>query len=277
MNLWHPDLLLARARVLEALAARVSEPPFRAFVPLEHGVGYDDGAGDHAMLVWVGGLALLKAFDHESPVSRYARDDQQPDPALTEGLPEALGPVLDGLEGEDRTFVAWFADGAWTVRGEPFPADRFLLDGEGAAEWLLDEGFRADPEVLERALAGAVPPDAVALEPVVPPTIAGPTGWKVGEPFEVAVSCRAPLRSIDAVKAVREATGQSLGEIKRALWEGGVVLRATLGPYAFDAARQVRGVERALAEVGVGFEVKGQEVDRDTLLAMMGTSAMFMR
>lgn len=165
MDLPDPDSMFARGSALVALETRFAEDPrLRCYAHEREGeveiLRFDNGGGDHVWLLRSPDGVLLKAFDHESPVSRYARDAHgyTPDPSLTSGIPPALASFLRreilGHEGDDRTFVAWWADGRWTTRGpDAHPTDRLLLDAAGANEWLADAfDHTADPRALTQVL-----------------------------------------------------------------------------------------------------------------------------
>ncbi|MEO8553470.1 MAG: GFA family protein [Kofleriaceae bacterium] len=69
-------------------------------------------AGDHLFLLFRDGFAVVKGFAHE---------ESRTDPgAIFHGLPAALAPLLaePAVSGSDVTYGGWFADGAWTIRGD---------------------------------------------------------------------------------------------------------------------------------------------------------------
>jgi len=71
-----------------------------------------NGSGDDYFIVFTGGLAFVKGFEHESPPV---------DPAtIFWGLPAALEAQRTeaAFSMEHVTYGGWFADGAWTIRGD---------------------------------------------------------------------------------------------------------------------------------------------------------------
>lgn len=71
-----------------------------------------NGSGDDHFLVFTGDLAFVKGFAHE-----YTRADPA---TIFHGLPTALVAQLaePAFSIADLTFGGWFADGAWTIRGD---------------------------------------------------------------------------------------------------------------------------------------------------------------
>ena len=78
---------------------------------------YDDGGGDHFILLFDGDRAILKGFDHESELSPYAREPFGITPGLYDGAPpELLAALQDpALEFDHVTFCFWRlnAEGGW--------------------------------------------------------------------------------------------------------------------------------------------------------------------
>ena len=71
-----------------------------------------NGEGDAYVIVFTAGLAFVKGVAHEYP---------RADPAVVfHGLPTALAPQLAeaAFAMADLTYGGWFADGAWTIRGD---------------------------------------------------------------------------------------------------------------------------------------------------------------
>ncbi|MCM3785713.1 hypothetical protein M3231_22345 [Neobacillus mesonae] len=98
----------------------------------------DNGAGDHLYVLFTLDGALMKGFDHESPMSPHARDDGEVWPGMYAGVPEPLIGVLqtsqDELEPEDVTFCLW------QDKGESFWSFGNLLDTDELDEEEKDGG-----------------------------------------------------------------------------------------------------------------------------------------
>lgn len=283
--------LFRRVRVLTALDERIAEgdPIGRVYHPADDGAEarYDDGAGNTALILRNEAGLLVRAFDHESSASRHMREDGLPDPALTEGLPPALEPLLKrvvaGLEPEDRTFVAWDVGEGWVMRGDPEPAEPLWRDAADARAWLEDEGWEVAEADLRALFSGKGTVAALDLGRVVAPTIAGPAGWAPGQPFRLRVRGAGPAGTLATLKAVREATGESLGALKKALNAGDPVFDGPVAAFAFGPVKMAAAVARALEgetepvfEVSVG-DGAPQAVSREVLKQMLGAGGMFLR
>jgi hypothetical protein len=97
-----------------------------------------NGEGDLWYLVFLpGGAAVLRGFDHESPMSPYRGDGEEPWPGLWGGIPRSLLPWKNAadIEPGEVTFVMWrSARGRWRTGPIGFPPG---VDPDGS-EWLLD-------------------------------------------------------------------------------------------------------------------------------------------
>lgn len=71
-----------------------------------------DGSGDDYFVVFAHDLVFVKGFAHEHPRADAA--------TIFHGLPSALAPQLaePAFTIADVTYGGWFADGAWTIRGD---------------------------------------------------------------------------------------------------------------------------------------------------------------
>jgi len=97
---------------------------------------FDNGGGDDMHILSSHDGVIIKGFDHESPVSPYARDDHSPWPGIFEGVPAPLLRLLDdpAIRKDDITFLHWLPAGAaqWSRGPVSFP------DGEDdGSNWLL--------------------------------------------------------------------------------------------------------------------------------------------
>lgn len=75
----------------------------------------DNGAGDHMYIFFTEKGAVIKGFDHESPVSPHARDEYQVWEGMYDGLPNHFDALLtdEAIEKEEVTFCFWNKSGQW--------------------------------------------------------------------------------------------------------------------------------------------------------------------
>jgi hypothetical protein len=111
---------------------------------------YDNGAGDHVIAFFTSdGKAVIKGFDHESPVSPHAREQYAIWPGMYEGIPPELMSLLhdEAVEHEDVTFCCWSMDGRhWMTGSVQIPND--INDG---STWLLGMVQMDAPALIEWA------------------------------------------------------------------------------------------------------------------------------
>ncbi len=78
---------------------------------------FKSGGGDDLIMIFIGESAIIKGFDHESPVSPHAQDPYGLYPGIYEGAPSELLDSLrdESLDFEDVTFCYWRManDGLW--------------------------------------------------------------------------------------------------------------------------------------------------------------------
>ncbi len=143
-----------------------------------------NGSGDEYFIVFAPAGAVVRAFDHESELSPWMRDDQAVAAEVLQGYPAGLRFVIDdpafrteGGPATDLTFCAWSTTGAegWRVGA---------IDDDGGAEELLEvildgtprgyqafavDYFELDPtvEVVEAFFAHR-PADASVIERMNP-------------------------------------------------------------------------------------------------------------
>lgn len=291
MRLPKPAALLTRARALAALDEHaLTDPTGREYTSRGGGWVYDNGGGDHCVIWTLGEQVLIKAFDHESDDSRWMRDPEEPDPALVEGMPSALLALLaepfEELDGLDRTYCAWWGGERWTQRGMgSWPADAFVVKASDVVERMRDARVGVDERQIEKLLKGTLAADALTLEAIVERPVPGPPGWTFGEAFVVTVSSARSIGSVPLIKLVREETGGSLGEIKRALADQTPMLEMRLQGHAYEQVRQVAALGRILRamerEGGVRLRVglpggALQEVDLATFRGMLGPDTLWL-
>ncbi|MEV4052009.1 hypothetical protein AB0J55_12580 [Amycolatopsis sp. NPDC049688] len=99
-----------------------------------------DGSGNEYSIVFTAAGACLRGFDHESPMSPYATDDQEPWPGVLDELPDVFrkwvaDPAFcDEFGTPYVTVCLWreHADTAWRHGTIEFPPD-----GDDGAGWLF--------------------------------------------------------------------------------------------------------------------------------------------
>ncbi len=96
---------------------------------------YDNGGGNHMFVFCRGEDAIIKGFDHESPVSRHASGESSVWPGIYAGVPAELDSLLDdaAVERDDVTFCIWYTAGQWhhgtmEFRGDEDDSSSCLLD-----------------------------------------------------------------------------------------------------------------------------------------------------
>jgi hypothetical protein len=148
-----PGVLRERSRVLALLDTVVggrSDHPRHSFdarwAPGEELAAMDNGAGDTYSIVFSAAGTLLRGFDHESPMSPYAGDDETLWPGLTAGVPPGLAHHLDepafSLDGTLLATVCLWreaGDDRWHAGDVTFPPD----DDPDGSGWLF--GLLLDP------------------------------------------------------------------------------------------------------------------------------------
>jgi hypothetical protein len=167
-RLAEPADLLAACRALSLAEASLNANAASRWHTLER-VGadawvcrIDDGSGNQAVMSFSPPGAVIRGFDHESPLSPWAREPMQLWPGLEDGLPEALRrtPTIMIGDIESVTFCIWWARGAgqWSV-GTVEPPRGDYADPDGS-EYLLrptsgvEEAHRFLTEYYELDLSG---------------------------------------------------------------------------------------------------------------------------
>ncbi|MEO2206637.1 hypothetical protein ABGV42_23260 [Paenibacillus pabuli] len=146
------DTLHHYMRILAALDIIMSEEEWlrvhRYEAELQPGVAWgsiDNGAGDHLHVLFTESGALIKGFDHESPLSPHAREDGEVYPGMYDEVPGALKAVLQGheerMELDDVTFCIWqegndpeWKTGSWIQQALMEESED---DATGGADFLL--------------------------------------------------------------------------------------------------------------------------------------------
>lgn len=149
----------------------------KSWVPEGHFLKIDDSGGDHYHVLFSPAGCIIKGFDHESDLSPYNYDEDEPMPEVIanqdfyDGAPAALLELLfdPALEKEVVTFCAWQTeeDTAWHSAKSDIPEgwddgiDTFLYyaaDLTRYKEW-FEEYYEADLDmkVLQTIFAGQNP------------------------------------------------------------------------------------------------------------------------
>ncbi|MEU7477213.1 hypothetical protein AB0A63_14595 [Lentzea sp. NPDC042327] len=110
-----------------------------SWAPGEELASMDDGSGNEYSVVFTAAGAYVRGFDHESPMSPYATDDDQPWPGVVDAVPEVFRQCVEEPafcdEGVPRSTVCLWRrtdDTAWQHGEIDFPDD----DQDGA-DWLF--------------------------------------------------------------------------------------------------------------------------------------------
>jgi hypothetical protein len=203
-----PDELERRCQALAVLDAILSpEPRWRyftfdaAFAPGERVAKMATATGD-GWLIWFSPRgAVIRGFDHESPVSPWRREPVGPWPGLFDGLPARLrhGPRLE-VEGiESVTFCLWWDLGnpGWRA-GVVAQPDKEYADPDGSEGLLAEVGDpAADQTHAQEVYERVVPLDVIervyhhqplteglirAVDPAADTAVALATATAVGYP-----------------------------------------------------------------------------------------------
>ncbi len=77
---------------------------------------YDNGSGNDMFIFFLGADAIIKGFDHESPVSPHASDKYAVWPGIYDNVPSELDRLLDdpAVARDDVTFCVWYSSGEWS-------------------------------------------------------------------------------------------------------------------------------------------------------------------
>jgi hypothetical protein len=98
-----------------------------------------DGSGNEYSIVFTAAGAYVRGFDHESPMSPYATDDEQPWPGVLDAVPEVFRECVEepafSDDGTPRVTVCLWrehGDTVWRHGDIAFPDD----DQDGA-DWMF--------------------------------------------------------------------------------------------------------------------------------------------
>lgn len=128
---------------------------------------YDDGSGNEMFAFFRDVDAVVKGFDHESPVSPYNRSPCSVWPGIYDGVPSFLDELLDdpAVQRDDVTFCVWHTSGRWQCGSMTFPNDEedgssrllatILLTPDAYCDWAREYYERdLDPAIVAEVYAG---------------------------------------------------------------------------------------------------------------------------
>jgi hypothetical protein len=168
-----PAELEARSLGVAALDAVLSpEWEYRYFSfdpkwsPTERMASMRNGSGDSYNIVFGPSGTVVRAFDHESELSPWGRDEGDIAEGILDGFPAELRSVIDepafrteGGPATDLTFCAWHTNGASAWNAGPIPDDGSAAD---LLAVVLDEAPTAYCSYAAEYFERDVPPDVVA-------------------------------------------------------------------------------------------------------------------
>jgi hypothetical protein len=158
-----PDIATLRARCRAVAAAEALVDPsgdyaYHAYEPGWGGPGtdaflVDTGSGDDCTVLFSDAGVYIRVFDHESWLSPYTTDDEEPWPGVLDSVPEVFRPYVEEPAFNDEhirlvTACIWreAGDSAWRTGDIVFPEGDVGGDGASALLGLLvdgtPEGFR---------------------------------------------------------------------------------------------------------------------------------------
>jgi hypothetical protein len=123
-----------------------------AWAPGEELASMRDGAGNEYSIVFTAAGAYVRGFDHESPMSPYATDDEQPWPGVLDAVPDVFRECVKEPAFSDEygtphvTVCLWreHRDTAWRHGVIAFPHE-----GDDGADWLFTLLTDRTPEAFQ--------------------------------------------------------------------------------------------------------------------------------
>lgn len=211
-----PDQLLVRCRAIALLEAGLSQNPqsrWHTFSRSETGgtCRVSDGSGNEALYWFDGDSAVIRGFDHESPISPWAQEPMGIYPGVHDHVPPSVerAPTIVVADVESVTFCTWWSDGRWQCGPVEFPpsvhadpdGSEYLLQpissAESARSFLVDYYETDVPLDAVSSVFSAVPLDerlaeAIALRSSVGQVIAAAS--EIGYPLAQISGEAAPPR-----------------------------------------------------------------------------------
>jgi hypothetical protein len=123
-----------------------------AWAPGQQLASRRDGAGNEYSIVFTAAGAYVRGFDHESPMSPYATDDEEPWPGVLDSVPGVFRECVDEPAFSDEfgtpyvTVCLWreHGDNAWRHGDIAFPEQ-----GDDGADWLFSLLTDRTPEAFQ--------------------------------------------------------------------------------------------------------------------------------
>ncbi|MEU3650444.1 hypothetical protein AB0E59_44285 [Lentzea sp. NPDC034063] len=123
-----------------------------AWAPGEELASMRDGAGNEYAVVFTAAGAYVRGFDHESPMSPYATDDEKAWPGVLDSVPEVFRACVEEPAFSDElgmpfvTVCLWreHSGTAWRHGDIDFPGD-----GDDGADWLFALLTDGTPEAFQ--------------------------------------------------------------------------------------------------------------------------------
>lgn len=137
-----PDELQRRCQALALLEAGLNRNPSTRWHVFgssddQRTCRVSDGSGNEAMYWFRDEVAVIRGFDHESPITPWAQEPMALWPGIYETAPSfvAESPTIEVAGVESVTFCFWWSDGAWRRGPVEFPPS-VHADPDGS-EYLL--------------------------------------------------------------------------------------------------------------------------------------------
>ncbi|WP_439661023.1 hypothetical protein ACSHWB_05620 [Lentzea sp. HUAS TT2] len=123
-----------------------------AWAPDQEMASMYDGSGNEYSIVFTAAGAYVRGFDHESPMSPYATDDEKAWPGVLDSVPEVFRECVEEPAFSDEfgtpyvTVCLWreHGDTAWRHGDIDFPGD-----GEDGADWMFALLTDGTPEAFQ--------------------------------------------------------------------------------------------------------------------------------
>ncbi|WP_410566856.1 hypothetical protein [Amycolatopsis sp. cmx-4-61] len=123
-----------------------------AWAPGEELASMRDGAGNEYSIVFTRAGAFVRGFDHESPMSPYATDDQEPWPGVLDAVPDAFRDHVEEPAFCDETGTPYVTVCLWREHGDrgwKHGTITFPAHGDDGADWLFGLLTDGTPEAFQ--------------------------------------------------------------------------------------------------------------------------------
>jgi hypothetical protein len=125
---------------------------YGTWAPGEELASMRDGAGNEYSIVFTTAGAYVRGFDHESPMSPYATDDQEPWPGVLDAVPEVFRKCVEEPVFCDEFGTPYVTVCLWREHGDTEWKHGTIdlpEDGDDGADWLFGLLTDGTPEAFQ--------------------------------------------------------------------------------------------------------------------------------